>query len=104
MTDPSGCLFILIVWICGDTKLQLERIQVRNGNIIRYKQMVGEVREVMPFLFFIAVRACGLELLLVNVEAWHRAPEVPPSGGQHAGLHHLPGLQEGDDVVDEAIR
>jgi len=84
--------------------MQPECIQVCNGNIIGDKQMVGEVLKVVPFLLFIAVWACGLELLLVNVEAWHRAPEVPPPGGQHAGLHHLPGLQEGHDVVDEAIR
>ena len=66
--------------------------------------MVGEVLKLLPRLTATGVRVCGLELLLVDVDAGHRAPEVLPPGGQHAGLHHLPGLHEGHDVVDEAIR
>uniref|UniRef100_A0A0A9BUY5 Uncharacterized protein n=1 Tax=Arundo donax TaxID=35708 RepID=A0A0A9BUY5_ARUDO len=45
------------------------------------------------------VLICGVELLLVDVEAGHGAP-----GGEHACLHNLPGLHEGHDVVDEAVR
>ena len=65
--------------------------------------MVGEVLKLAPS-FARGVRACGLELLHIDVEAGDGTPEVLPPGGQHAGLHHLPGLHEGHDVVDEAIR
>jgi len=65
--------------------------------------VVGEVLKLAP-RFARGVRACGLELLHIDVEAGDGTPEVLPPGGQHAGLHHLPGLHEGHDVVDEAIR
>jgi len=65
--------------------------------------VVGEVLKLAPS-FARGVRACGLELLHIDVEAGDGTPEVLPPGGQHAGLHHLPGLHEGHDVVDEAIR
>lgn len=45
-----------------------------------------------------------VELLLVNVEIRYRTPEVPPPLGQPARLNHLPGLQEGRDGMDEAVR
>jgi len=81
--------------------MQTECIQKRNGNIIRDKQVVGEVLKFLPLVVRVFT---SLELLLVDVEAGDGAPEVLPPGGQHAGLHHLPGLHEGHDVVDEAIR
>ena len=97
MTDPSSCLRTLI----HGTNMQTECIQEPNGNIIRDKQVVGEVLKFLP----IVVRAfISLELVLVDVKAGDGAPEALPPGGQHAGLHHLPGLHEGHDVVDEAIR
>lgn len=95
MTDPSGCMLTPI-----SINMQTECIQEPNRNIIRDKQVVGEVLKFLPN----AVRIFGLELLLVNVEAGHGATEVLPPGGQHAGLHHLLGLHKGHDVVDEAIR
>jgi hypothetical protein len=44
-----------------------------------------------------------VELIKVNVKAWHRAPEVPPPCGQQACLNRLPGFQEGHDDMKEAV-
>jgi len=63
--------------------------------------VVGEVLKFLPLVVRVFT---SLELLLVDVEAGDGAPEVLLPGGQHTGLHHLAGLHEGHDVVDEAIR
>ena len=99
--DPSGRSPIL----AHTAGMQPERVQEGNGDVVRGQKGVHEVFEPLPALLVIVdADARGRELILVDVEAGHGAPEVLPPGGQHAGLHHLPGLHEGHDVVDEAIR
>ena len=41
---------------------------------------------------------------LVDAEARHGAPEVPPPRGQHARPHHLTGLEARKDGVQEVVR
>lgn len=85
MTDPSGCRFTLIAITV--TNVQLERIQEWKGNIVRDNQVVGEVLKLVSLLVSVAVRTCGLELL-VDVEAgyggaptwWTARRSAPPAG------------------------
>jgi hypothetical protein len=43
------------------------------------------------------------KLLLFDVDAGHRAPEVPPPPRQHTCLHGLPCGEEGQDDVEDVV-
>uniref|UniRef100_A0A0A9CYB0 Uncharacterized protein n=1 Tax=Arundo donax TaxID=35708 RepID=A0A0A9CYB0_ARUDO len=69
-------------------------------------QIDGEILKILPVLVgaLWVPKLFRLELIKVDVEARHGVPEVPPPRGQHARLHRLPGLHEGHDGVEEAVR
>lgn len=43
------------------------------------------------------------KLLVVDVQARHGMPEIPPPRGQHAVLHGLPRREEGHDGVEDFV-
>ena len=105
--DPSVRAPILLTTVgtVPGNGMQPERVQEGIGDVVRGQKGVHEVFEPLPALLVIVdADARGRELILVDVEAGHGAPEVLPPGGQHAGLHHLPGLHVGHDLEEEAVR
>jgi hypothetical protein len=86
---------------------------------VEQQEVVGELLERLPLLLAylllsvfcsaaISSLAAGLtaaaEESEVDVDARHGAPEMPPPPGEHGRSDHLPGVEEGEDGVDEAVR
>jgi hypothetical protein len=96
MSDPAvGMLADIIAYI------QPELFQVRN--VVAAQEDVDEVLETMDISDGVVISS-GTELPLVDVEARHGAPQVPPPRGEHARLHGLPGLEARKDGMEEIVR
>uniref|UniRef100_A0A0D9ZL45 Uncharacterized protein n=1 Tax=Oryza glumipatula TaxID=40148 RepID=A0A0D9ZL45_9ORYZ len=99
-TNPPRCMLTPTIHIIN---MQLERIQV--CNLVMKHQVVRKILKILPHLIVaLCSFTCALELPMIYIEARHGAPEVLPPLGQHARLHHLPGLHEGHDDMEEAVR
>jgi hypothetical protein len=104
--DPS---IRVVSHIISGRTAHSERVQESNVNVLVVQQVVGEILKIRPHLPLPLTVIKGLfhvpilKFLQIKVEAWHRAPEVPPPRGQHTCLHHLPGLQKGHNCMEKNI-
>jgi hypothetical protein len=94
-TEPSCYLSTAESRCPAPINMQPEWIQL--CNVATEHRVRGEILRSL----YLSLPLC---FLLSSVEARHGVPEVPPPLGQHACLNRLPGLHEGHDDMDEAVR